>query len=365
MANPSPYLPSVTQVLCLLFLSPFLSVSAFVLPTTLKGRGRDIAPRRGAAENIYDPILDWKPPPINEIAQLRQRVLEPMKALTSAVFFSTDEQGARHEGLSHLSTNYDSSKPILFVSNHQLAGFDSWIVVNEILDQCGIFVRSMTHPFLSKNLLDPSSFLETFGCLPVSPRNFYKLMQSNQPILLFPGGARESFHKTNEAYSMIAWPTDDKADFVRIAAKFGATVVPFSSVGAAESAFFLDELPFADTIINQALIQLVGADNAPYNARYDGGERISFPLILPKLFPARHYFLFGTPLDMSTVDYKDRDACKLKYKEIKQKIQNGCRDLMRAREQDPYDDPLRRVPFETLWRKQAPSFPVELLNSGR
>ena len=199
-------------MLWLLFLSPFISVSvsAFVLPTTSKARGRDTPRRAGAAEN-YDPILDWKPPTSNEIAQLQHRVLEPMKALTSTVFFSTDQQGVRHEGLSHLSTNYDSSKPILFVSNHQLAGFDSWIVVNEILDQCGIFVRSMTHPFLSKN---PSSFLEIFGCLPVSPRNLYKLMQSNQPILLFPGEARESFHKTNEAYSMIAWPTDDKADFV-------------------------------------------------------------------------------------------------------------------------------------------------------
>ena len=250
--------------------------------------------------------------------------------------------------------------PILFVSNHQLVGIDSFMVVAELWNT-GIFVRSMTHPSLSK--LPGASFLDNFGCLPVSPKTFYKLMKTKQPSLLFPGGAREAFHKSNEEYTLTAWA--ETTDFVRIAAKFNATIVPFSSVGAAESALFLDQLPFnVAENIDDALLQLVNpSQGTPYNARYDGGEDISFPLVLPKTFPDRHYFLFSDQIDTTKVDYRDRDECRKIYQMVKQTIKQGCRDLTNAREQDPYNDAFKRLTYEQFWRKQAPTFPISLLNS--
>jgi hypothetical protein len=315
-----------------------------------------------AASKSYDPVLDWKAPSNKEIQEARQRILEPMKTLTSPVFFSTDATGRRHEGLSHIPK---TQSPILFVSNHQLVGLDSFLVVNELMDQCDILVRSLTHPFLYPNdKPDGTSFLETFGCLPVTTRNYYRLLQTQQPILLFPGGARESFAQSQkEAYQMIAW-TDDKGDFVRAAAKFGGTIVPFSSIGAAESAFFAGDFVEENSIsLIQTLLQTAAGPRAPTNACYDSSARIKFPLVVPKPLPCRHYFLFHKPVDLAGINHKDREACERIYKNIKQTIQGGCRELLRAKEKDQFDDPLFRVPYEQFWRKQAPSFPVQVLNS--
>lgn len=316
----------------------------------------------------YDPVLDWNPPSPDAIRQTRTDILDRMKSLTSAAFYSTDENGRRHEGLSRIPS-LPPDRPLLFVSNHQLLGFDSWLVVNELEAQCNIFPRSLTHPFLyPSNQPDGTSFLEKNGCLPVSTRNFYRLLQTNQPILLFPGGAKESFMNTlDDAYRLKGWTNDGKTDFVRAAAKFNATIVPFSSVGAAESAFFWDDLPLLNDLSRplQAILQSAAGVRAPINARYDQkGQSIPFPLVVPKPLPVRHYFLFHPAVELlDNVSHNDRQACETVYKGIKQTIQNGCLDLVQASTQDPFNDPLRRLPYEQFWRKQAPSFDVKVLNT--
>ena len=333
--------------------------------------------------NEYDPILDWKPPSQEEILPLRRRFIYPMKSLTSAIFFSTDQSGKRHKTLKCLGCNDTKSKdesldenddnlnnkPTLFVSNHQLVGIDSWLVVNELWES-KIFVRAMIHPFLTNNnnnnndegfSLPGGSIYETFGCLPVSPKTYYQLMKGKQPSLLFPGGARESFHQSGEEYTLTAW--SDESDFVRTAAKFNATIVPFSSVGAAESAYFLDQFPLAQSFHN-AMLQLTPKERVPYNARYDaGGAHISFPLVFPKPLPSRHYYLFDRPIDLSTVNHNDKTECQKIYQDIKVRIKQGCKDLLQAKQRDPYSDPLKRIPYEQLMQKQAPTFPIDLLNA--
>ena len=52
-------------------------------------------------------------------------------------------------------------------------------------------------------------------------------------MLLFPGGIREALHGPGEDYQLF-WPS--KTDFVRVAARFDAVVVPFGGVGADDSA---------------------------------------------------------------------------------------------------------------------------------
>lgn len=53
--------------------------------------------------------------------------------------------------------------------------------------------------------------------------------QRKENILLYPGGVREGFKRKNEKYQLF-WP--QRSEFVRMAAKFGATIVPVASVGA-------------------------------------------------------------------------------------------------------------------------------------
>ena len=170
----------------------------------------------------------------------------------------------------------------------------------------------------------------------------------------------------DEAYAMTAWATE-KTDFVRAAAKFGATIVPFSSVGAAESAFFFNDIPLLADMASpiQNFLQTTAGARAPTNARYDSGKsnRIPFPLVVPKPFPSRHYFLFARPVELAgVIDYKDRVACEAMYRSIKQTIQAGCQDLIQASREDPFCDPLLRVPYEQFWQRRAPSFPISALN---
>lgn len=224
-------------------------------------------------KKAHDHVLDWTRPSAEKIQQTRQLVLEPMKALTSSVFYSTDLRGKRHQGLAHVPAQ-TAGRPMLFVSNHQLLGIDSWLVVNEIQEKCDIFLRSLTHPFLYSDNPDGTSFMETHGCLPVSMRNFYRLLQTHQPVLLFPGGVEEAFFTTRaSAYSLQGWNdhATDKQDFVRAAAKFNATIVPISCTGAAESALFWQDLPVLSDLAPslQSLLQTAAGARAPANARYD------------------------------------------------------------------------------------------------
>jgi len=47
-----------------------------------------------------------------------------------------------------------------------------------------------------------TSGFQEFGAVMVTPRNFYRVLQSGQNALLFPGGVREVFHGRDEAYQL-------------------------------------------------------------------------------------------------------------------------------------------------------------------
>eukprot|EP00523_Entomoneis_sp_CCMP467_P008818 CAMPEP_0168736634 /NCGR_PEP_ID=MMETSP0724-20121128/9962_1 /TAXON_ID=265536 /ORGANISM="Amphiprora sp., Strain CCMP467" /LENGTH=433 /DNA_ID=CAMNT_0008783839 /DNA_START=31 /DNA_END=1332 /DNA_ORIENTATION=- len=343
--------------------------------------------------NKYDPILDWQPPSAEQTRQTRQRVMEPMKRLTSPVFFSTDANGVRQQGLEAVANLYQNRNnnngngnhgPILFVSNHQLAGLDSWLVVNQIQESCGEWLRALTAPLLypsaNRNQLDGTSWFEQYGCLPVSTRHFYRLLQTQQSILLFPGGVVEAFVPSPEqAYTLNGWKHDDDddgsggggggGDFVRTAAKFNATIVPFSSTGAAESVRFWQDVPGLREWVPTAQREWQrrrapgrGDNRIPRDFRYDSNQRVEIPLLVPKALPSRHYYLFHQPISLKEVDARDRAASAKVYRKIKQSIQRGCQDLLKASNEDPFREPWRRVPYEQVWQTPAPTVSSNVLN---
>jgi hypothetical protein len=53
----------------------------------------------------------------------------------------------------------------------------------------GIKLRGLAHPGHWKGPLGP--FFESFGAVKASPLAAYKLLSAGEPVLLFPGGARE------------------------------------------------------------------------------------------------------------------------------------------------------------------------------
>lgn len=76
--------------------------------------------------------------------------------------------------------------------------------------------------------------------------------------------------------------------------------------------------------------------------------------------PARHYFLFGRPIDTSVVDERDREACQVVYDRARLSVEAGIDYLLKARQHDPYGDGAKRLLYETVMRTQA-SLPAKQL----
>ncbi|ANM64775.1 Esterase/lipase/thioesterase family protein [Arabidopsis thaliana] len=103
-----------------------------------------------------------------------------------------------------------------------------------LLKERNIHMRGLTHPmvfmYIQDSLVDPKMFdkYKLMGGVPVSNMNFYKLLREKAHVLLYPGGVREALHRKGEEYKLF-WP--EQSEFVRVASKFGAKIVPFGVVG--------------------------------------------------------------------------------------------------------------------------------------
>lgn len=256
------------------------------------------------------------------------------------------------------------------------AALDLRLLVAELYEERGIFPRGLAHPITFaaskdspgellgrtpglQDSLNPYRDFQQFGAVETGPFAYFRLMQSNQTVLLFPGGAKEALSRRSD-YPLF-WP-EKEVDFVRTAAKFNATVLPLSSVGMADSVTVVAEpqelvrLPFIGDRFREFNVNVSAA-------RYENEEddMIGFPLALPKM-PARNYFVFGKPFALSNVDPKDKRTCARIYREIKNEVRTGLDDVLRAREVDPFRETPRRLLYERFFSKKAPTFPVDELN---
>lgn len=263
-----------------------------------------------------------------------------------------------------------------------VGALDLRLLVTELYEQRGIFLRGLAHPVTftfsrgrprellgrTPGLLDTGSFnpldgdYQLFGAVEVTPRNYYRLMSSGQNVLLFPGGAKEALSGRTD-YPLF-WP--EKIDFIRTAARFNATIVPLSAIGMADGVNVLLEprqlvnLPFVGEQVRVFNLNVSGA-------RYDEKnetEVIGFPLALPKA-PARNYFIFGKPIDLTDVDHNDKRACEKAYLQAKWEVRRGLDDLLRARDKDPFKDTRLRLAYESIFKRTAPTFPVDELNKQK
>ncbi len=175
----------------------------------------------------------------------------------------------------------------------------------------------------------------------MTPRNFIRLLQRDECVLLFPGGVRESNHGKGEN-NLLFWPAE--TDFVRAAAKYDALIVPFGAVGAADSVTFLRD-------------KTGEQPNIPSARRWaNRTEDFRFPLAVPTN-PRRFYFRFGEPISTSDVDASDRDACARVYAQSRSSVESSIAWLVEERKRDAFDSPLVRLPFEAVGRgAQAPTF---------
>ncbi|KAM4132316.1 hypothetical protein ACJW30_01G241100 [Castanea mollissima] len=288
-----------------------------------------------------------------------------ISAFTSPVMLSTLEDGRIVRGLAGIP----SEGPVLLVGYHMLLGFELVPLIANIFRERNILVRGIAHPMLfmkkgniQETFLDVSQY-DTFrimGAVPVSASNLFKLLSSKSHVLLYPGGVREASHRKGEEYELM-WP--EQSEFVRMAARFGAKIIPFGAVGEddiSELVFDYDDQMKIPYLKNQ----IEKLRNAAVNLRTDAtgevaNQDLHFPGILPK-FPGRFYYYFGKPIETEGLkqELKDRDKAHELYLQVKSEVRRCLAFLKEKRESDPYRNLLSRLIYQAThsFTSEIPTF---------
>ncbi|KAK9819759.1 hypothetical protein WJX72_002051 [[Myrmecia] bisecta] len=301
-------------------------------------------------------------PNLHELDRYAEGTTRFLRQLVSPVFFSTHADGRIEQGLGAIPPD----RPILFVGNHQTYALDTGFMVEEMIRERGMMLRGLAHPVVFGGMQLPeeqgqgafSNLMTTFGAVPVGGRNFFRLLQQGEAVMLFPGGVREAYKGKGEAYQLF-WPA--RAEFVRMAARFGATIVPFAGVGA-EDCFEMvagpqeiRNAPIIGPLIEQRIRDAFPAARRGVSQAEGLEDLFIQPLSIPKL-PSRFYFAFRKPIQ--TLPDMDRSQADEVYRQIRSEVEGGISWLLRERERDPYKDLLPRLLYEASWgnARQAPTF---------
>ncbi|XP_009776530.1 phytyl ester synthase 1, chloroplastic-like isoform X1 [Nicotiana tabacum] len=304
----------------------------------------------------HDYVMDFLPPSMSEFKKAVQDFRWYIN-FTGSVMLSTMENGKIVRGLAGVPCE----GPVLLVGYHMLMGLEVIPLVEEYLRQKKILLRGIAHPTLFTQLIESETnessifdMLRLYGATPVTASNFFKLLATKSHVLLYPGGAREALHRKGEEYKVI-WP--DQPEFIRMAARFGATIVPFGVVGEDDIAQLVldyDDLKKIPILSDQIRRDNELAARMGVTVRRDmtgevANQTLYLPGILPKV-PGRFYYLFGKPIHTKGRQdlLKDREKARELYLHIKYEVQNSVNYLLKKREEDPYRSVIDRTTYRAF-----------------
>lgn len=327
------------------------------LLTLIKGTGKY---RRSSKKDF---VADFVPPSMSEFRYAFDQVVGLLRPAASSVMLSTMEDGKIVKGLDGVP----SEGPVLFVGYHMLMGLEIFSLVEEFLKQKNILVRGLAHPSMFSTRMEGSSnqfsvldWTKVMGATPVTASNLFKLLSSKSHVLLYPGGAREALHYKGEQYKLF-WPVQQ--EFVRMAARFDATIVPFSTVGEDDLAELvidyndLMNIPVVNDLIRDFVDK--GEKIRDESAGEVANQQLFIPGLLPKI-PGRLYYLFGKPVSLRGKGelLKDKEEANELYLQIKSQVEEGIAYLLKKREEDPYRNIFDRTMYKALYGsgEDVPSF---------
>lgn len=325
--------------------------AGFNMVTTIKGAGYY---RRS---NQIDFISDYVPPTPDELKKVIDRC-RILKFAVDLVMLSTLPDGKIVRGLAGLP----KEGPAVLVGYHMLMALELMPLTVAVLSSTGINLRGLGHPFLfnkySEQLLPDSSFFDVcriLGAVPVTAINLYKLLSEKHFVLLYPGGAREVLHRKGEEYKLF-WP--EQPEFVRMASRFGATIIPFGVVG--EDDIFdvlldyndLLKLPFYDIIdkeLNRDDIRLRTDSTGELK------NQAIHPIVVSPKVPGRFYFIFGKPIETRgrEKELANKKNAQEVYLHVKSEAEGCIKYLKEKREEDPYRSILPRLLYRAVNARDA------------
>ncbi|XP_024977581.1 acyltransferase-like protein At1g54570, chloroplastic [Cynara cardunculus var. scolymus] len=328
----------------------------FDLVTVIKGAGFY---RRAKHTDYASDFLLPSPREIKDIVDSARW----LDVATSPVMLSTLEDGKIVRSLSGIP----SEGPVLFVGCHNMLGFEVAPMIRRFILERNIIIRGVAHPMLFTKLregkmpdLATYDVTRVLGAVPVSASNLYKLLSMKSHVLLYPGGVREALHRKGEEYKLF-WP--EQSEFVRMAGRFGATIIPFGAVGEDDfTQLVLDyddqmKIPFVKDYVKE-----ITEESMKLRTEIEGeiaNQDLHLPILLPKV-PGRYYYLFGKPIktEGKRQELRNREKAHQVYIQVKREVEKCLCYCKMKRESDPYRNIIPRFMYQATHglESQVPTF---------
>ncbi|KVH92860.1 Diacylglycerol acyltransferase [Cynara cardunculus var. scolymus] len=332
----------------------------FDLVTVIKGAGFY---RRAKHTDYASDFLLPSPREIKDIVDSARW----LDVATSPVMLSTLEDGKIVRSLSGIP----SEGPVLFVGCHNMLGFEVAPMIRRFILERNIIIRGVAHPMLFTKLregkmpdLATYDVTRVLGAVPVSASNLYKLLSMKSHVLLYPGGVREALHRKGEEYKLF-WP--EQSEFVRMAGRFGATIIPFGAVGEDDfTQLVLDyddqmKIPFVKDYVKE-----ITEESMKLRTEIEGeiaNQDLHLPILLPKV-PGRYYYLFGKPIKTEVThsgkrqELRNREKAHQVYIQVKREVEKCLCYCKMKRESDPYRNIIPRFMYQATHglESQVPTF---------
>lgn len=205
--------------------------------------------------------------------------------------------------------------PCLFVGNHSLFALDGLVVMPLFLKELRRFPRSMGDRFLFSNPRVGNFILRNGGVMG-HPDVCSALMENDEDLLVFPGGAHEAVKPVSQLYEL-QWK--ERYGFVKLAAENGYTIMPFGLVGPDEFyGHLIEGQDIPESGLGRALSRLgllsedIRTDILPPIPVGALGS------LLPK--PQKCFLGFGKPVNLAA--QKGKKLTKKKLRDIRARVAN-------------------------------------------
>ena len=238
------------------------------------------------------------------------------------------------ENVPSASPPASGSEPILFVSNHSILALELPLLLEGLYSRKNLWLRALADHAHFQIPVSGSILRNIFGCVDGTRRNVELLFAKKQAVLVYPGGARETFKRTTDRKYELKW--SDRDGFARLAIEHSVTIVPVSNVGTEDMVDIFFDLPLGYLPIPF----LYGSDR-------------TFPLLAPSGISdiQRIYFLFGRPIRTAQYGGVASEENVMRVRNLtKRAVEDGIARLRHLRERDASRFAVARVSRATVKR---------------
>jgi 1-acyl-sn-glycerol-3-phosphate acyltransferase len=260
----------------------------------------------------------------------------PSSRVVDAVIGALDLAGKVTRPLFVDVENVPSQGPFLLVGNHQLFAMqDVPYLLRGLHMLRGVRVRGLTDHFQFGIPLW-RDWVASAGGVRGTRENAAALLAAGEPVLVFPGGAREVYKRRNQRYQLL-W--GNRTGFARVAIAAACPIVPFGAVGVEDRYHVLLDMEHQIAApVRAAMRRVAGRDDVGTLLVRGTG-----PLGLPG--DHRLYFRFGEPIPTTRwAGRTDDPAALAECRElVKTEIEAHIAYLLALRDSDPHHGLLPRL----------------------